>query len=351
MLIDKNNIDKLSIREIAKKIALVPQFSSINFNFSVEEVIKMGRYSHVGRFATESMEDKRIIEDLLKKFNLIELKSRSFTELSGGEQQKVIICRALAQESKILLLDEPTTHLDINYEIELMQILKENVKNGLIVVVILHDLNLAALFCDKIVLLHKGRIEETLTKENIGKIFDVDVIIRKNLFNNSIFIIPIRNNSEELSQIDNKRKKRIHLITGGGAALEILPKLKNYKVSIGAVNVLDDDYALASDLNCDIVSEAPFSPISETTYKKLKIFVNEAEIVILTNTPFGKNNIDNLKVLTECEKKIIIYERDAIETRDFTGGLASQIYFKLKKKENVLVVNSLDSLFQKISDD
>ena len=350
--INELDIKKLSIRDIAKKLAVVSQSNTIEFDFTVSEIVKMGRFSHIGRFSRESAEDKRIINKLLHQFGLYELKDRSFNQLSGGEQQKVIIARAIAQQSKIILLDEPTTHLDINHQIEFMEMLRQYVNEGLIVVVILHDLNLANQFCDKIILLNErcikafGSPEEVITRENIKSIYNINVVVKKNIFTNSIYVTPLRKGvSNSLRHKKEIKTKKIHLVVGGGSALEILPKLKHYDVSVGVVNVLDDDYILANDLDYKIISEAPFSPISEEMSKKLKNFLKKVDLIILTNIPFGKNNLENLQVLNDIDKPIIIFEKTSIKERDYTGGIATVIYNKIKNKKNVRTVNNLRDLF------
>ena len=352
VIADKLNIKKLSIREIAKKIAYVPQSTLINFDFSVKEIVMMGRYAHVGRFSQISAGDKRIVNDLIDKFNLHELIDRSFNELSGGEQQKVILARAIAQQSKIILLDEPTIHLDIQYQIEFMELLKQYIKDGMLIIIVLHDLNLASQFCDRIFLLNDGcikafgSIKEVITRENIKSTYNIDVIVRKNLFTNSIYVTPLRKRVPSTLQYENSNKlKRIHVIVGGGSALDILPKLKNYDISVGIVNVLDDDYILASELNYKIISEAPFSPISEESSQKLKTTLNGVDLIILADVIFGKNNLENLKILNEIDKEIIIIEKTPIENRDFTEGIATKIYNDIKSKKKVKTVNDLQDLF------
>lgn len=355
VILDESDIRKFAPREIAKKIALVSQSYSIDFDFSVKEIVKMGRYAHIGRFSKESYKDKKIINDIFNQFDLIKLKDRNFNELSGGEQQKVILARAIAQKSKILLLDEPTTHLDINHQIEFMERLNHYVNEGLIVIVVLHDLNLATQFCDKIVLLKEGRIkafgdlEKIITRENIKSVYNIDVVVRKNLFTNSIYITPLNIKVPYSSQCKNDIKtKKVHIVVGGGAGLEILPKLNKYDVSVGVVNVLDDDYILASELNYKIISEAPFSPISEKSSEELKNLLKSIDLIILTNIPFGKTNLKNLEILNESDKNIIIFEKKAIEERDFTGGVATKIYNKIKNKNKVKTVYNLQDLFNLI---
>ncbi|MHA1764110.1 MAG: ABC transporter ATP-binding protein, partial [Promethearchaeota archaeon] len=332
VIVDDILINTMNPREIAKKIAMVPQPTSINFDYTVEEIVMMGRYSHIGRFSQESPEDKRIVDEILKKLKLHELRKRSFNELSGGELQKVIIGRALAQNGKIILLDEPTTHLDINYKIEFMMMMRNYVEEGKIIIAVLHDLNLAAQFCDKIILLNDGKIkafgpvEEIITRENIKTVYNIDVVVRKNVYTNSIFVTPL--NIQEDSNNRNMRKnaKKVHVIAGGGSAVEFLPNLNSHDVSIGIINVLDDDHTLASELNYKIISEAPFSPITEESKLKLKNFLKEVDVVILANLPFGKYNLKNLEILQEFDKPIIIHEKEPIGERDYTSGSATRIY-------------------------
>ncbi|MFX1558240.1 MAG: ABC transporter ATP-binding protein [Promethearchaeota archaeon] len=355
VVIDNFDIKKLSPREIAKKISVVNQSSPINFDFSVREIVLMGRYAHVGRFSRESSEDKRIINEIFDKFDLYKIEYRNFNELSGGEQQKVIIAKAIAQKSKIILLDEPTNHLDLNYKIEFMEMLKQYVNDGIIIIIVLHDLNLAAQFCDKIILLNNGKIqgfgsvEEIITRDNIKSIYQIDVIVKKDLFSNAIYISPLRTKLPFSSiNMDKNKPIKIHIIGGGGSALEILPKLNNFEVSIGIVNVLDDDYVLAKELNYQILSEDPFSPISEKSSEKLKLLLKKTDFVILTNIPFGKGNLKNLEILMNSNNKIIILEENPIEERDYTEGIASKIYNTIKKKKNVKIVKNLRSIFELI---
>ncbi len=351
VFLDALDITKLSITEIAKKVAVVPDSTTPIFDFSVEEIVAMGRYVYLGRLTRETFEEKQIIQGLLKRFNISELKDRSFNALSAGERQKVIIARAIAQQSKILLLDEPTSHLDINYQVELMEMLKMYVKNGLVVVAILHDLNLAGQYCNKVLLVRNGKIqafgmpEATLTRENIKLVYNVDVVVRKNSFTNSVYVTPLSTRfSYAVEGALVSSIKRIHVVVGGGTSIELLPKLRGNDVSVGIVNILDDDYETALELNYKIIGEAPFSPISEKSRNELLSTLEQADFVILTNLPFGLGNIENLKALEKCEKPLIILEKTPIEGRDFTMGKASEIYNRIKSKKNVKVVENVQEV-------
>jgi iron complex transport system ATP-binding protein len=157
-------------QEIAKKISVLIQNQNLDFDFSVEEIVAMGRYVH--RDCNEE-----IIEKVLKEVGLEEMRKKSFLTLSGGEKQRVFIARALAQETEILILDEPTNHLDIQYQLQIMDIIKKQKKT---VLAVIHDMNIASVYCDYIFALKKGRIiaegtpKDIFTTENIKNIFEIN---------------------------------------------------------------------------------------------------------------------------------------------------------------------------------
>jgi iron complex transport system ATP-binding protein len=355
--IDEKGISELSIREIAKKLAVVDQINYVEFDYKVSEIIKMGRYAHIDRFSTESDEDKRIVDEIIENLRLSKLRSRIFNQLSGGEQQKVIIARAIAQNTKILLLDEPTSHLDINFQLEFMNLFKNYVEKGLVVIIVLHDLNIAAQYCDKLILMDKGRVVEfgeaqsVLTRDNIQNVYGIEVQIKKNQFNNSIYIVPIDKENFEREDLRNNVKDnraKVHIIAGGGSAVDFLPKLKKYNVSVGIVSILDDDFKLADNLGFNLITEKPFSPISNKTFDKLSEILHEVDLVILANIPFGKGNLRNLEALIDINKKIIAIEETPIDERDFTEGIASALYNQLIKKKNVKIINNTEKLLPEL---
>jgi cobalamin transport system ATP-binding protein len=360
IVIENKKIEEYSNKDLAKTLAYVQQKGAdLDFDFTVSELITMGRYAYIDRFSGESKEDQAIVETILKDLQIYSLKDRLFSELSGGEQQKVMIARALAQKGKILLLDEPTNHLDINFKLEFMELFKNLVKQGIIVILVLHDLNLAAQFCDKIIFLKKGKVEafgtiaETITKENIKEVYNTEVVVGKNQITQSIFVIPLRNKAHfietNLENVDmNKLILKIHVIAGAGIATPLLIELQRYQVSIGVVNVLDDDHITAENLGYDLISEAPFSPISKQSENLLKRSLKDVHLVILTNIPYGNANIKNLEIINMYVGTIMILEETPIEDRDFTDGKATELYHKLCNKSNSTVFHSLQDMLPKI---
>lgn len=179
-----------SAKEAAKKIAVVAQHNLVGFDFTVQEMVLMGRAPHKNALDRDNAYDYQVVNDALKTTGMEAFKERSFSSLSGGEQQRVVLARALAQQTPCLILDEPTNHLDIKYQLQLMRIVKES---GCTIISAIHDLNIAARYCDEIYILSKGRIRahgaphSVLTKELINEVFEVKATLLQE--QDEIFIV------------------------------------------------------------------------------------------------------------------------------------------------------------------
>jgi iron complex transport system ATP-binding protein len=181
VLLDNAPLTTMSRRDLARRIAVVPQETHVTFDFTVLEIVLMGRYPHLGAFALEGPGDASIARKALAATGTAALEARQFATLSGGEKQRVVIASALAQSSDILLLDEPTTALDIGFQFEIASLLTAlNRDRGTTMVVSTHDLNFAAMLCTELVLLKAGRVlaagatKDVLTALNIRRLYDVD---------------------------------------------------------------------------------------------------------------------------------------------------------------------------------
>ena len=171
-------------KDMARLVAVVPQEASWVFPLTVEEIVLMGRTPHLGRLAFESERDLAVARSAMEATNLLPLASRLMETLSGGERQRVLIARALVQEPEVILLDEPTASLDIAHQIRTFDLIRSLSRSaGLAVVSVTHDMNLAALYCDRIALLEEGRLRslgcpgEVITESNIREVYGVDVVV------------------------------------------------------------------------------------------------------------------------------------------------------------------------------
>lgn len=179
-------------RELARSLALVPQEFGVRFPFSVAETVLMGRHPFIPRFGSPGPGDLDAVESAMANCALGDLRHKPITELSGGEKQRVMLARALAQDTPMLLLDEPTSHQDVNHSLSLMNLAASLVREqGRSVVAVMHDLNLAAAFCDRMVFLKNGAVHaagptaEVLTAENLGQVFGVRAKVFHDQFSDS----------------------------------------------------------------------------------------------------------------------------------------------------------------------
>jgi len=171
-------------RQIARRVGVVPQATAAPFEFTAREIVAMGRTPHITRLHGESERDRRAIDAAMARTDTADLGERPISELSGGEAQRIIIARALAQEPELLLLDEPTAFLDLNHQIDIFELLRGlNRDEGLTVLCISHDLNLASVYCDRLVLLDEGRIaadgdpSEVVTAARIREVYGAEVLV------------------------------------------------------------------------------------------------------------------------------------------------------------------------------
>lgn len=177
VFLDGNALNSYKPKESARKMAVVAQHNYYNFEFSVQDVVLMGRAPHKKAMERDNADDYRIVREALEKVNMGGFAQRSFSTLSGGEQQRVILARALAQQTQCLILDEPTNHLDIKYQLQLMDTVRSL---RLTVVAAIHDLNIAAMYCNKLFVLQNGRIiafgppKQVLTREFIRQVYEVE---------------------------------------------------------------------------------------------------------------------------------------------------------------------------------
>lgn len=170
-------------KDLARKVAVIAQSLAMEFPFTVEQMVAMGRHPH-GQGLFESAEDWAAVEETMRLTDCLDLRHRDFRSLSGGERQRVILASALSQRPEILLLDEPTTWLDLRHQVEIHQVLAGLGRQGLLVVMVTHDLNLAAGFADRILMLHEGRLaadggpHEIFTAERLASVFHVSARVQ-----------------------------------------------------------------------------------------------------------------------------------------------------------------------------
>lgn len=327
-------LSHLSREELARHIGVVPQSPPLPDNFTVMETVLMGRYAHLGLLRSESKKDLDIACTAMERTRVQSLARRRVGQLSGGERQRVLIARALTQEPRFLLLDEPTTHLDIQHQLEVMELVSSLVKSGLGVVAALHDFSLAGRFCDRLLLLKEGRVfsegppQMVITPDNIERVFGVRAMVYGDLATGMLVV-----NASLARPRSNDKQTHVHVIGGGGSAGAIMQRLSSegYHLTTGVLNQADTDLSTALALGVEAVVVPPFSGIDAASHQLNLELIVKADCCLVTDVPFGHSNLLNLEAAGTAPRLVLVDETP-IDQRDFTNGRAAALYSKLKSR-------------------
>jgi len=331
-------------RALAKLAAVVPQSAPLHFPFPVRELVLMGRYAHQTGWWGANAGDFQAVERALAVTDTLHLADRPVTDLSGGEVQRVLLARALAQETPVLLLDEATSHLDLDHRLELADLLvRLNRDQKTTIVQISHDLDLAAETSQRILLLNScgqsvalGPPGEVFTRENIRRVFRVDVQIETNPYSGAPRIYSTGHLSNWLEP------PRVHVICGGGSGGELLRRLHvaGCQLSVGPLNRGDTDQELARALDLELVLEQPFRPISAAVLDAASALSQAADALIITPTFWGPGNLASLELaFAALQRRQPVLLIDPRPERDFSGGPAWSTLQEIIDRGGVVVAD------------
>jgi len=330
-------LSEMDAREMARIRAVVGQGVGANFDFPVADYVMLGRTPYLSRFGREGVNDFCVVEQALERTDTTHLQDRPVSRLSGGELQRVMIARALSQEPEVLMLDEPTSHLDIRHQLEIMDLLVDLSKR-MAVIAIVHDLNLAARYCGRIALLHEGTLhscgppEQVLVPETIREVFAVRACRAEDPgTGGGIFSFSIP------SPDTTQRRIRVHVICGGGCGRTVLQMLvgRGYRASAGIVNEGDMDLTVARYLDLQVLSAPPFSRIGEEEARLLEETCLDAEAVVIVAMPVGEGNIKNLEVAANLPSRIpvVLYAPECtLDGLDYAEGKVDRLYKKIRSR-------------------
>lgn len=307
-------------KEVAKRVSFVPQSEDSVFEFTVYDLVAMGRYPW------DDFDDGHV-RWAMENAGCAELANRKITELSGGEKQRALFARALAQGGDVLLLDEPTAHMDVGYQIATLTLARELARENHTVVVAIHDLNLASGFADRAVLLHDGRIaaqgtvEEVLADPELERVYGASF---------ERVHAPLTGRTVLVPEVVPERLKtanplRIHIIGGGGSAGALLTELwqLGHTVSLGIASPDDSDVAAAERAGAPVIL-ADGEIGSEDVKRALEV-ARQADLVIVAPAPYGTANLGNLALAYIArEAGVSVWAIEPSGEWDFTGGEAEQ---------------------------
>ncbi|HLW02042.1 MAG TPA: ABC transporter ATP-binding protein [Ktedonobacterales bacterium] len=362
VMLNGHDLRSLPRRTIARQIAVVPQTFATPFAFTVRELVGLGRTPYTSFLGTEKAADRQAIEEALEATGVAALAGRIFNELSGGEKQRVALALALAQQPKLLLLDEPTAHLDLKYQIGVLELAQHlNRERGITIFATMHDLNLAARYFPRLILFQRGIVAdgppvEALQGRLLRRVYEVPVEIGILHGAEHLSILPPTSSSREQHTVPEHEPKQphpaIHVIGGGGSAAILMRGLADADIpfSIGALNLGDSDHALAQRLAAEVISEQPYAPIASETAERVRAALRQAQAQIICPTLIGPGNLVLLRLALEAAQEklpaILLEPSSAafpesthlpenpstlarIAARDYTNGEGLAIYTAL----------------------
>ena len=327
----------LSAREAARLVAVVPQDVTPAFSFTVLETVLMGRTPYLSALGGGGPQDWARARAAMAATEVQHLGDRPVEELSGGERRRVILAQALAQDAPLLLLDEPTTHLDIRHMLDVLAIVRRLAeRERTAVLAIHHDLNLAAATCDRLIALHRGEVvaagppEAVVTSELLRGVYGVDADVSPDETTGRPTVrlaVP----AEAAARLG----RRAHVVGGAGRGARIMRMLAEagYDVSVGVLHASDTDANAAERLNLLRVSVPPFSHIDAEAEDAARSMIREADALVVCDAPFGPGNVANLRLALEAAAagvRTVLLEQVPIEERDFTGGEATALWSELR---------------------
>ncbi|GCE16541.1 ABC transporter ATP-binding protein [Dictyobacter kobayashii] len=285
-------------RKAAQRIAVVPQELHMPFAYTVEQMVSLGRTPFTSSFwGTGRPQDREIIQEAMQEAGVAPLSERIFNELSGGERQRVTIAMALAQQPAILLLDEPTSHLDIKYQIETLELVQQlNRQRGMTVIAAMHDLNLASRYFSRLLLFQRGIVAdatptEVLEPGLLSRVYGVQVQVGILRGAEHLSVLPPSQDSPPLKS--KQPAPRVHLIAGGGSGELVMRALADARISFsaGALNIGDSDHTLALRLAEDVITEQPYTPISAGILEQVRQRLQQVDLLLLCPAAIGPGNL------------------------------------------------------------
>ncbi len=375
LVLEGRNLSAWGRRGSARRIALVPQELHMPFAFTVEHMVSLGRTPFVKPFlGARTQHDQHVVEEAIEAAGIAPLTGRIFNELSGGERQRVMIAMALAQQPAILLLDEPTSHLDIKYQIETLELVQRlNSERGVTVVAAMHDLNLAARYFPRLLLFQCGIVAdagpaEVLESGLLSRVYAINVRVGILRGAEHLSVLP----PESQKKIDGQQEHpqpKVHVMAGGGSGALLMRALADERIPFvsGALNIGDSDHTLALRLATDVITEQPYAPISATTLEQVRKSLMHARLLILCPTPFGPGNLPLLQEavhFAQSNRPVILLTAAEIETgytapdaiiarsddtgitaRDYTDGEATRLMVQLIQA-GAIVVRSVGEVLE-----
>ncbi|UCG00071.1 MAG: ABC transporter ATP-binding protein [Spirochaetaceae bacterium] len=335
VLLEERRLQEIRLRERARKMSYLSQETSTVFPYPVLDILLMGRYPFLGRFRRESESDLDKARRALAYVGMSDFEDRYFNELSGGERQLILFAKILVQETDLLLLDEPTSNLDIKHQDQFFSMACELTREKKAVVAAVHNLNIASQYCSRLILLHRGRVaaegkpDEVLRSEQLDGVYETKTVVTRNTSTGALVV-----NVAPRAQAGRYPMPRIHVIGGAGSAINLTRELVRlgYRISGGVAHEYDADQKLWHTLEVPFVSIGAFSHITAQDLDKARSLVEEADLTILCSFPVGPGNEGNLALAERARRLVILEAGPQEEPRIFFSQNAQAVFYSLLEK-------------------
>jgi iron complex transport system ATP-binding protein len=347
------DVHRLSSRASSRLVAVVPQETQLAFDFDVRDVVEMGRTPYRTRLRNPTQSTRSAVERAMERTEVTELAARSIRSVSGGERQRVLLARALAQDTPVLALDEPTANLDINHQARTLELVRDLVDEGKTILAAIHDLNLAARYCDELQLLSQAEIvasgppDAVLTSANLEDAFETNAVVARHPVTGSVHVSALPDAPQRTST------GSVHVIGGGGTASRLLSVLSaaGFDVSVGALAEGDADLETARALGLDVVTTPPHSSIDAETALTVRERVRATDVTVLADIEVGHGNLPNLEAARESNSLVVVEERP-FEDRNYAGREARALYTSLRTSGSVVEPDDvLDTVIESVPGD
>jgi iron complex transport system ATP-binding protein len=329
----------------ASFVGVVPQQVSVAFSFPASEFVEMGRHPHLPRFGRSGPEDRAAVEMAMRLTDTEHLAHKPVDALSGGDLQRLAFAQALATQPRVLLLDEPVSHLDLNHRLQVLDLTRSLADDGLAVLAVFHDLDLAARYADRVAVVASGSLGaaeapvQVITAEMLRSVFGVRAVVGTDPVTGSVAVTPVIRDGA----VATAARGRVHVVGGSGVAAPLLRRLvlRGWTVTAGALNAGDADATLAEALGLEYAPIPPFAPMDAAAAVACARLAEAADAIVVCEVPFGHGNVDNLLVSVRAGKPLVLV--GDIAGRDFAGGAAAS-YWVEAVDGGALVVSTLDEV-------
>lgn len=333
-------LDALKPEQRAQHMSYLSQEAGDGFPFAVFDIVALGAYAAQtqNRYSKAALQER--VAAVLADMGILHLSQRIFTELSGGEKQLVQFARLLVQDADVMLLDEPTANLDLGHEFELMHALRQECERGKSALVTLHNLNSAAEFCDRVILIHQGAVvddgtpDRVITQQMIQRFYTEHALVVMNAHTGNMNVLP-------KSRASDSKGLRVHVIGGAGAAIRVSKQLRRAGcvVTGGIAHSDDSDVAYWQATGIAYIETPSFDAISDAAYQQGLEWVAEADVTVLCDFPIGAANSRNLDLA--CASKRVVIMQDYSEQPRFYDPRAQAAFDALVKRSQTVALEGL----------